>query len=323
MQFYKPSIKRNDMQSVLMSMAEEQIGHGKRCKQFEEELRKHLNFKNMLFLRSPVTAFFLCLDSLEIAEGDKVLASCFIPAFYKDLFEEAGVEVVYADVRQDDGCMDLDNLPDLKGIKAVFACGHLGYVPETAFFKEKGLKVLCDLTECIGIEVNPADIDMALISLEDDKIITSAGGAAVMSDSIRFEKPVREELLSDLNVSLSLMQLENYDFYYKKRAEIEETYAKSVEISSNRTFSRYDGEKGNAFRFAVMLDNFKDALNFLERRKIPVRRAFADTAYEELEGKEKFKNASYLYNRVYCFPLYYYMKTDEIELVRKVLAALP
>ena len=326
MQFYKPSIKRSDMQSVLMSMADEQVGPGRRCREFQGELRRFLNFKNVVALRSPVTAFFFCMElrSLGISEGDKVLASCFIPLFYKMMFEEAGIEVAYADVNLDNGQIDLSNLPDLKGVKAVFACGYLGYVPDVSVFKQKGLKVICDLTECIGLDVNVTDIDVALISLEDDRIITSAGGAVVMSNGIGLDKPVREELLSDLNASLCLQQLQNYEFYHKKRLEIQRIYGKAMDTSSNRIFSHVVGEeRDNAFRFAVLFDNFKDAIGFLEKRKVPVQKAFANTAYEELENKESFKNASYLYSRVYSFPLYYYMKTEEIDLVRKMLAALP
>ena len=327
MRFYKPSIKRSDMQSVLMSMADEQIGPGKRCVALTDKLREFLPFKNMTLLRSPVTAFLLCLDALGIGEGDKVVASCFIPLFYKDLLEEAGVEIIYADVNRDNGLIDpeaTEKAEGAKSAKVAFFGGHLGFVPDAMAFKSKKMKTLCDLTECVGCPAPAEGVDAAILSLEDDKMVTAAGGACVMSNALDFGKPVREELLGDLNASLGLMQLENYPFYCKKRLEIRSVYAKSVEVSSNRIFSHYDEKEGdNAFRFAVLLENFKDALRFLERKKIPVRKAFAGTAYEELDGKERFPNASYLYGRVYCFPLYYYMKSDEIETVRKVLSALP
>ena len=349
MVFYKKTIIRSDMQSVLMSMADEEIGPGKRGEYFKEELGNYFNFKNMLLMRSLVSAFFTCLDVLEISAGDKVVISCFTPILYKSLLEEIGVELIVKDVNITTGTLDVAEIDDIEDAKLVFAVPSLGHIPDLSKFKEIGISTMLDLTDCVGLDVDVSTIDIAIMSLEDDKMITSAGGGCILSNTYKFPKILREEALSDLNSSLSLMQLESYDLYLKKRRDIQKTFAQAVEMSNNRIFSLYNpmddsqvepsvsessseskeaiqekpSAKDNAFKFAILLENFNDALKFLEKKKIPVRKSFEKTAYEDMEKKESFKNASYLYNRVYSFPFYYFLKTEEIELIRKVIAVLP
>ena len=315
------------MQSVLSSMAVEEIGPGSANKNFAKLLKSDfLNFKNHALYRSPITAFFTAMERLGVKEGDNVAISAFSDKIYNVLLGNLGLSCSLLDVDPDVGQVSAGEVLKLHQEKklAAFVCSSsLSRLPDLAPIHAAGIKIFCDITDSIGNEIDASNIDIAFLSLEDDALITAGGGAGLFSNE-RLERPLRGDELCDINSSLALKQLENYDFFLKKRKEIQKTYVQAAGLGKNRVFSNYSEEsKDNALHFALVLDNFKEALGFLDKRSIPVRKTFSNTIFEELEDKSPFPNCIALYSKVYSFPLYYYLKGNEIDLVRKVISVLP
>lgn len=331
MEFYKPSIIRKDMQSVLMSLAFEKFGPGDKSVEFAKLLRdkekNFLSFKHYRFFRSPITAFFQAFQALDVKEGDLVVLSPFTPSLYNSLLANLNVDVEFLDVELQSGQVkaeDVISLGKQKKVKCFFATSRLGYLPDLKKIKEAGIKLFCDVTESLGMDIDMEGIDVAFLSLEDDCLVTAAGGAGIFSESVNFDEILREDELCDINVSLALKQLENYDLFLAKRKEIQKSFVQAANSGKNKIFSFFAEEgRDNACFFALFLENHKEALAFLSKKKIPVKRTFSRTIFEEMTNKSKFINCLSLYNKVWSFPLYYYLKSDEIELIRKVIAVLP
>ena len=322
MEFYKPTITRNDMEAVLMSMADEAVGPGERMKTFKKELSHFLSFKNAICLRSFTNGVIYMMRSLGIKKNDRVLISVFANSIYKDIAKLMDIELVECDVNIQNGVMDIDSVKE--DVDAALICDCYLRLPDVSNLRKKGVKIMYDLSDYVGCDFDSSLADIAIVSLEDDKLISAAGGSCVMSSRVKLLEPLREETLSDLNAAFSLRQLNSYNFYLKKRKKIREAYIQAVEISPNKIFS-FHSEEGsdNAFRFAVYLDNFKECEDFFKRNKIPVRHSFDNTIYSLNPDRKLFKNASSLWPKVFDIPFYYYLKADDIALISKVLKVLP
>ena len=329
MEFYKPSIIRKDMQAVLLSLAVEKFGPGEKNILFAKTLKEKefLLFKYYNLYRSPVTAFLDAFNSLGIHEGDNIALSPFCPSFYNVLLGNLGLNCFFLDVEKERGTVKAEDVLDLakkQDIKLFLATPSLTYLPDLKKIKASGIKIFCDLTQLIGHDIDMQSIDVAFLSLEDDALVTSAGGAGIFSSSVKFDEILRQEELCDINTSLALKQIENYNFFLKKRKEIQKVFIQAAGMTKNRIFSFHsDEEKDNSLFFSLELENYKQALSFINQKKIAVRRTFSSTIFEEMTDKSKYLNCMSLYNKVYSFPMYYYLKTEEIDLIKKVMSVLP
>ena len=331
MYFYKPTIRRVDMQSVLMSMADEAVGTGKRYETFKEDFKEFLGFKKIEILRSFPSCILQSFMMLSLSENDKIIMSVFESPLVMIVAQEAGLDVVLCDVDIETGRIDKQQCAEKiknENIKVAYLSSQAGRGEDIEFFKSKGLRIIYDITSLVGMTDPGMGVDVALLSLEEDKIISSAGGGCILTDECEIPQMLYEEKLSDLNIALAQMQFECFDNYLTRRKEIRAIYIQACEISArnnkNRIFSFFDNEKkDNCFTFSLFIENTKDALNFFNKRKIPTIPTFSKTIYEKLKNKTEFKNASFLYNKVYSIPLYYFLKPAEIEEIRKVLSVLP
>lgn len=324
---YKPTLRRQDMQGVLEAMADEAIGPGERKANFEIAFKEVMAFENALSLRSLDVAIRLALQNMNLKEGARVLLSPLTPPIYKRVLDSLSYEIAFADVDPLTGLLKWT-----KGAEVCDAIIH--YLPsenpipeEYKPFKEK---TILDVSSVVG-KTNLQDYaSYAVCSLEDNDVISCGGGALLLSEKPIVDKVYKENSMPDLNASLGLVQLKFFKDYCRKRREILGVYnqaflrtgdkhkifgAPSVDIKE---------DENNAFRFSVTLGSkVEDMFKFAKKSGVAIGRTFEDSLAISLGLRDDSLSESvYVATRTVYFPLYYFLKSSEIETVSKMIAHL-
>lgn len=343
-QFYKPTLKRKDMDSVLQTMVDEHIGPGERAKLFMQAFSETVRATSSVAFRSYPDCIKAALTLMGAQSGVKVAISPLAPAIYKSVLEELGVEIVYVDVDRENGCPKEDQVVS-SGAEILVLYESYGTIPvrynEQTTFAEKcdysSVKVLEDISESIGSTLKDEDFagswgNIVVCALEEDCVVSSGGGAimAVKGDYVnllRGKRPSKYLRMPDMNAALGLVQLSNLKENCEKRREVLKMYQQSLAKTRHKQFglSMLDFES-NASGFPIFLEvKPEEVVKFANKHEVPMILAFGDCMMKLIEGDhfEMFPIAASYYYRAVSVPLYPFLKKSEIDNIVKVVSHLP
>ncbi len=343
-QFYKPTLKRRDMDSVLQTMVNEKIGPGERAKAFVQSFCETVGANSGIAFRTYPDCLSYALSACGVCEGTKVAVSPLSPEIYRTVLKALGAEMVLVDIDKQTGCPD-EALLAQSGAQVLLLYESFGTLPvrynEQTTYPEvcdySSVKVIEDITESIGSSVKDECFagkvgQIVVCAMEEDSVVSAGGGAALavrgeFVDAIRGKRPSRYLTMPDMNAALATVQLANLKDSCARRREILAVYQQSLAKTRHRQFglSLLDFDS-NASSFAVMLDSRPDeTVKFASKHDVPVRMAFSDCLLKGYEG-DPFEtapvSASYYYRTVE-FPLYEFLKPNEIDGISKVISHLP
>lgn len=173
---------------------------------FEAELAEYCGRKHAVALSSGTAALHLGLLTLGIGAGDFVLTSSLTFAATTNAIVYTGAEPVFIDA-DDSGNMNPDLLEEAfqafqaegKIVKAVVPVDMVGKVVDHGRIGEIAAKynaaVLSDAAESLGATRNGRSAGAygkaAVVSFNGNKIMTTSGGGALLTDDDKFAKHVR------------------------------------------------------------------------------------------------------------------------------------
>ncbi|HPN84041.1 MAG TPA: DegT/DnrJ/EryC1/StrS family aminotransferase [Victivallales bacterium] len=176
--------------------------------QFEDELKKLIGTKYVLATSSGSAALFCAIKALNIGKGDEVIIPSFGWVSDYNAVELSGAKPVLADV---DDSMNL-NPEDFKrkitkrtkAVIVIYYQGAASRVDEIVKIARKhGIKVIEDVAQAIGGSYENKKLgnwgDVAIFSLQHNKIITTGdGGAFATNDQEFYERAVRYHDLGNI-----------------------------------------------------------------------------------------------------------------------------
>jgi dTDP-4-amino-4,6-dideoxygalactose transaminase len=174
---------------------------------FENELAKYLNIKHVAALVSGTAAIHLALIILGTKTGDEVISSTFTFSASINPIVYQGSIPILVDSEESTGNMSpelleiaiKDRLAKGKKPKAIIIV-HLYGMParmkELMEIAEKyNIPVIEDAAEALGSKYNGKPVgtfgDMSILSFNGNKIITTSGGGALVSDNEEFIRKAR------------------------------------------------------------------------------------------------------------------------------------
>ncbi|WP_206680334.1 aminotransferase class I/II-fold pyridoxal phosphate-dependent enzyme [Flaviflexus huanghaiensis] len=173
---------------------------------FEEELAAYCDRKYAVALSSGTAAIHLGLLALGVVPGDLVLTSTMTFAATANAITYTGAEPIFVDC-DETGNMDPDLLrtafetlrSEGKTVKAVVPVDLLGKVVDHdrigVIAREFGAVVLSDAAESLGARYkgrsSAAYGDVAAVSFNGNKIMTTSGGGALLTDDADLAQHVR------------------------------------------------------------------------------------------------------------------------------------
>jgi len=173
---------------------------------FEAELAEYCGRKHAVALSSGTAALHLGLLTLGVKPGDLVLTSSLTFAATTNAIVYTGAEPVFVDA-DESGNMNPDLLDEAfktlqaegKTVKVVVPVDLLGKVADheriAAVASTYGAEVLSDAAESLGATFNGKSAGAfgkaAVVSFNGNKIMTTSGGGALLTDDEEFAKHVR------------------------------------------------------------------------------------------------------------------------------------
>jgi perosamine synthetase len=189
---------------------------------------------------------------------------------------------------------------------------------------------------------------VSVLSLAPEGIITAGAGAAVFARDRRelkglkeaVEARPRDALLSDLNAALGLAQAREIERFLKARRAMAALFSQAVARSRHGRLGPLQEQAGAPFSFPVLVkDGVKAVRQFAMKRNIETCSAFAEAVAAVGQGpagppggqgrqprpetSQAPAAARDLLARCVLFPLYPTLLKRDLQLIVKVLSALP
>lgn len=338
--FYKPTIRRKDMDAVLQTMVDERIGPGDRAQEFLKGFCALTSTKEGIALRSYVDALVAALKLCNIGQGSKVGVSILSPSVYEVAIESLGAEVLLGDINPDNGCLSLSEATRLvsEGASALLIHEPMCQIPYECDYRQTGVKVIEDISQSLDSfyeETKAGSFgDLVVCAFEQDCLISTGGGAALVFNDHAFAAPLQElyqrvrsfEELPDMNAALGIIQLNNLPFQMTKRREFYSLFRKSLLKTPHKLFGigNIDFEP-NGYGFCAVLDSrAEDAVKFANKYQVSAQKTFADSLGTlHSQRFDLYPNAVPPLLRALSFPTYPFLKQGDVEMLMKVISHLP
>lgn len=293
-------------------------------------------------LREYVRAAELTVAALGLEDGDKVILSPLAPMVYVRAFERFGIVPLFADVRDEDACLDpvsAGKILETEKARAIFVHAPLGRIPDLNALREFELPLVVDVGEALGAR----DAEGALgsgaaylvLPMEPEGIATSGGGTLVLAADKASLKALNEvsdaltsdTFLPDLNASLGIVQWREYPQFLESRDIIVDAFVQALMKGRHRTLANPEGEEARsvAYSFPVVLSSpMNEVRRYARKKGIDTEPAFTGRALEAMpEAEEQCPVAKSLMMSVLLFPLYPALGKKNVQHIVKVLSTLP
>jgi dTDP-4-amino-4,6-dideoxygalactose transaminase len=356
---YSPTIRRKEMDAVLTAMVEEKIGPGDRNRLLIQTAKDQLKFDYALALRSPAVALHLALKALNVKQGQAVVISALSPRYYLQVLEDLQLTPLFCDVSFDFPCMSREMIESAAAKKpagleicAVVLHHTLGFLPDAASAAELGFPVIEDISQSYGSWLKTSDKKestgggeeakkkeeapvktggvFCILGLEERDMLTSGGGALLFAMNRRDGSVLRnfagiadEYCLPDINAALAVVQFKEVQRNIERRRDIADVYIRASLRTRHKRFIPLVENEYNNFSFSLVLETgLKDVIAYAKKKEIALENAFENT----IAGAGLSANcpvSGSLALRTVLFPMYPRLRSQDVELVSRLIMTLP
>lgn len=132
----KPDYSEETLQELLEVMRSGWVGQGPKCFEFEEKFAEYVGAKYCVMTNSGTSALDLCLKVYDIKGGELITTPM---TFVSDAIvgEWNGMDVTFADIKEDDLCIDPNKINLTKHTKAIIAVDSHGRLADIQGIKQK------------------------------------------------------------------------------------------------------------------------------------------------------------------------------------------
>jgi dTDP-4-amino-4,6-dideoxygalactose transaminase len=328
------------MDRVLTCMVSDRLGPGNLNGELVSAVCSYLGLEGGSALASYHTALTVAVESLGLAPGSSVVVSALSPALYLDVIMRLGLIPVVADVDEEMGTIDSQDVARLvqQGAAGLLVHYPLGLIPDVTSLGQLGVPMIEDLSHGVGGYLGEQRCgtfgQVAVVSLEPEAILTAAGGGIVAAparqatrrlDGVSLTTHAR---LADLNAALALAQIREIEIFIAGRKQIAQVYARALRGSRHRAVLQA-GEGENVYSaFPVMLESgMREVRRYARRKGVEAAAAFEGsiltTGSLPAEGSPDLPKARGVLMRCLMFPLYPALGKTRVEAVARVLSTLP
>ncbi len=347
--FFKPTISKKDLTTVLECLVEENFCHDAFVRQLTSDFNQYYaNHVRTFLTSSPSAALYLIFKLIDLKEKQEVILSPLTNAYVVRLLRYFKAVPVFCDLKKNELSMDERDLKDkiTAKTKVVIVNHHFG-IPhpwENLDLLGKEILILEDVTNGLGSRSGSHLLGsrgkFAFFSLDFDKIITAVKGGGIIAQKhdhaklthILNPKNCLEDKmnllpldfkLNDLNAALASSELSLIDKFIARRREIADYYRHSIDKSSHSPFSFPKDVFYNHSFFPFFTSKPLSRMkSIFAKHHVEVKEITEGTAYEtqlsELEQK-KLKNLHHLRRNLLLIPLYPTLKKEEIERIGKLI----
>jgi dTDP-4-amino-4,6-dideoxygalactose transaminase len=252
--FQPPAVGEEEVAAVAETIRSGWLTSGPRAEELERRFAEYVGSKHVLALSSGTAALHLSLLALEVGPGDEVITTPITWPATANVIVHAGARPVFADVREDDLNLDVEQAASLVGprTKAIVPVHLAGQPCDLEAIWEIGVSVVEDAAHaaeaCYRGRKLGALSDATCFSLYATKSIAAGEGGLVATDrddvaaaidDLRVMRrgegslydipvPGYKANLSDVLAAIAICQLEKVDKHLAIRARHVEAYDDAV-----------------------------------------------------------------------------------------------
>ena len=200
----KSCIGQEEIDAVTDVLKREYLGMGVDVHKFEDELKEFFG-RDVTLVNTGTAALHLACQGIGLKEGDEVLVQSLTYVACFQAIRATGATPVACEVTDDTLTIDLEDAErkvtlNTKAIMPVHYAGQCGDLDAIyAFAKKHGLRVIEDASHGFGTYYKGRLIgsfgDVACISMDGIKNITSGEGGMIITDDTRVQKIVKDARL--------------------------------------------------------------------------------------------------------------------------------
>lgn len=239
-----------ETKAALAAVQSGQWANGPRVTRFEERLAGHTQMRNAVCVSSGLSALRLSLLGLGVKPGDRVLIPAYCCVALANAVLSCGAEPVAVDVRSSDWILDPGETGECirnTNPAAVIAVNLFGAPAPIEAIQTFGIPVIEDCAH--GIRRTCSRADALILSFHATKLIGAGEGGAVLTDSDRIARFVRQwrdysdqepdgsrlnDKMTDLEAALAHCQLDRLSEFVAARAKLAERYAELLGAEAER-----------------------------------------------------------------------------------------
>jgi len=362
LKYLKDCVKKNEISSV-----------GYYLRNFKKKLKKFTKAKNVILCSSGTTAIQIALKALNIKPNEEVIVPTFtfiatvnaisynnaIPVFMDcdDLCNIDTKKVIEfletKTVLRRGMCYNKNSKRKISAIIIVHVWGGAADLEKLIrICKKRKIKIIEDAAESFGTKYKKNGFfegkqtgtigEIGCLSFNGNKIITSAGGGAIITNNKIFAKKSNYFInqatndnfnyihnavgfnfrMSNIHAAIGLAQLENFQTLIKKKKFINKFYNERFKNCKKITIVKFPQYSDNNFwqsNLLIKLNNYKKIITRIKKKLSKygygIRMAWhpnhLQKPYKKFETY-KIKNANYLSKRIICLPCSSFLKKKNL-----------
>lgn len=198
---FKPSLGKEELDSIKSSFDISWVGLGEKVSEFENEWSKYIGCKSSVGLNSATAALQIAVQAFNFPAGKKVMvpaitfaATAFAPIYNRlePVFIDSDEELISMSI--EDMERKFDN--DVVAIIPVHFAGHPARIDKIMeFARAKNLKVIEDCAHTAGSKYMNRTLgtwgDIGCFSFEEKKCMTTGDGGMMCSDDVELMKYIK------------------------------------------------------------------------------------------------------------------------------------
>jgi dTDP-4-amino-4,6-dideoxygalactose transaminase len=332
--FYKPTIGKKDLESVLYCMIGDDLSPGDHLRTFSSMLGKELNLPNTIVFSIYLHTFEYIFGMIEAEPGDEVILPSYARYIALHAVEKCRLKPVLVDLEEDSLLPSIVEISKKvnKRTCCIFIPQLFGIPNDLTDYNVFQLPLIEDNDGSIGSRVNGKPVGnfgtFVTMNFNDHSMLVTGGGGLLASEDRRLKDLIKtfkenssfdEYLMSDFNASLGISQLNQIQRSLEIRRNIGQYYDDAV-IASGCTLVGRDDEKELSFSSYVVKTEtpFNECVQSFKRYNIPIKKGIEKPLHTILDlGIDKFEYTEEMNNKLVALPIYPGLSKEEIENVVK------
>lgn len=319
----KPTITSKDQDAILQVIQSNMIDRGEKVAEFESDVADYLGLKGGVATSSGTSALYLSLRALDIRKGDEVVLPTYVCYTVLSAVQRTGATPILCDVG-DKWVINYDSVrPHITSKTKAIIAPHIGGIAiHVKPLTELGVPVIEDLAQAFGAKIDNQKVGtfgkIAMCSFKAIKCLTTGEGGMVLSNDESILKNVKAaqifSSMSDIQASLGISQLKQYESFLQRRQEIADIYFKAFDNFSDTCMPLPLRKRSMFFRFPVVTYLLFDMLKAeFEKKNIAVRQ-FVDFLLHRIlkQPSKNFPKAEKHFEKTLSIPIYPSLNDEQI-----------
>jgi UDP-4-amino-4-deoxy-L-arabinose-oxoglutarate aminotransferase len=302
------------------------IASGERCEMFERRIAAYLGLSGGVATASGTAALYMALRLLNVGPESEVIVPTYVCSTVLFAVQHLGAFPILCDV-DDDWVLSRRTVEPCISEKtqAIIAPHICGIAADVKGLLDFGVPVIEDLAQALGANYNGclagALGKITVCSFKAIKPLATGEGGMVLSNDVDLLRAARSMQIlapmSDIQASLGLAQLDQYDRFLRRRKYIADSYFERFADFSHLCMPVHVRQRSMFFRFPLIVPCSFEAVKLEFQKKAIEVRQFIDCLLHRLLGQssDKFEKAERHYKNTISIPIYPALTDDEVSYI--------